>query len=141
VEVRAAAMAAAARRAAEDDARTAAAAADAELRKEAEAAKAIQLSRIIGVLIRPMKDVRAVILGLAMASGLVGQMSLNGFASGAAAARALGKHRATMSHWKRTWQKLLGLQDETFGKSDLAKETYKQKRIEVVMREKARRKS
>lgn len=99
-----------------------------------EGARAIQLSRIVAVLIRPMKDVRAVILGLAMASGLAGQMSLNGLQSGAAAARMLGKHRATLSHWKRTWQKLLDLRDETYGKTDAAKAKYREKRNEVVAR-------
>ena len=110
----------------------------ASVHREAEGVKALQLSRIIGVLIRPMQDVRSVIMGLALAGGLAGQLSLNGFDSGADAARALGKHRATLSHWKRRWQRLLDLKDETFGKSAVAKATYSKRRLEVVARAKAK---
>jgi hypothetical protein len=106
--------------------------------REAEGVKALQLSRIIAVLIRPMKAVRSVILGRALAGGLAGQLSLNGFHSGAEAARSLGKHRATLSYWKRHWQRLLDLRDETYGKSDLAKATYSKARRAVVARAKGK---
>jgi len=99
-----------------------------------EGARSRQLKRIVGVLIRPMKDVSAVIIGLAMASGQVGDMSLNGYSSGAEAARKLGKHRATLSHWKRFWQDLLHLTDETYGKTKEAKEKYRAARLKVVAR-------
>jgi|GEM_PF-4561783 len=98
-------------------------------------AKDAQLARLIGILIRPMKDVQTVIIGLAMASGHVGQMSLNGYRSGADAARRIGKHRATLSHWKRVWQKALHLRNETFGKQPRAKEKYRAARLAVVARQ------
>ena len=104
------------------------------VQREAEMAKADQLARIIGVLIRPMHDVRAVISGLALAAGITGQTALHEVSSGADLARKLGKHRATLSYWKRCWQKLLDLKNETFGKSDDAKAKYREARRMVIER-------
>jgi hypothetical protein len=104
-----------------------------------EMARSVQLRRIVGVLMIPRKDVTAVIIGLALAAGGLGEMSINGFSSGASAARRLGKHRATLSHWKRFWQDLLDLKDETYGKTDEAKAKYRRARINYL--EKRRRKT
>ena len=96
---------------------------------EADLEKSLLLNRIVSLLIRPAHDIQAVIYGLCLAAGL---SDLNGLKCGADIARRLGKHRASISYWKRTWQKLLGLKNETYGKSDEAKEKYRTARYEVL---------
>lgn len=102
--------------------------------EEVEREKAVQLNRMASLLIRPSNDLKAVVYGLCLAAGL---SDLNGVKSGADVSRALGKHRATISFWKRTWQKLLGLRNETYGKNDVAKEKYRVARYRVLQRGKS----
>ncbi len=90
------------------------------------------LYRALSLLCGRTSDVRAKLSGLMLAAGLTGETSLNGFHSGADVAKSCGKHRATISYWKRYWQKLLGLTNETFGKSDAAKSKYSEARRRVV---------
>jgi len=108
------------------------------LKAEVDREKGMQLGRIVGLLIKPAHDIRVVIYGLLFAAKLG---ALNGIASQTAAADELGLHRASVSHWKRVWQKLLDLRDETYGKQESARRRMSESRHRYVANKRALRRA
>ena len=89
---------------------------------EIEWAKAEQLNLIVSFLCKPTKNLRALVRGLALATGLA---ELNGTHSQAEVARELGVTRALMSYYVTTWADLLKINVFKFRKGSSSRETYR----------------
>ena len=85
-------------------------------------AKAEQLNLIVSFLCKPTKNLRALVRGLALATGLA---ELNGTHSQAEVARELGVTRALMSYYVTTWADLLKINVFKFRKGSSSRETYR----------------
>ena len=90
--------------------------------REIEWAKAEQLNLIVSFLCKPTKNLRALVRGLALATGLA---ELNGTHSQAEVARELGVTRALMSYYVTTWADLLKINVFKFRKGSSSRETYR----------------
>ena len=90
--------------------------------REVEWAKAEQLNLIVSFLCKPTKNLRALVRGLALATGLA---ELNGTHSQAEVARELGVTRALMSYYVTTWADLLKINVFKFRKGSSSRETYR----------------
>jgi len=90
--------------------------------REIEWAKAEQLNLIVSFLCKPTKNLRALVRGLALATGLA---ELNGTHSQAEVARDLGVTRALMSYYVTTWADLLKINVFKFRKGSSSRETYR----------------
>jgi hypothetical protein len=90
------------------------------------------MGRVIGVLIRPAQNLRALVWGLAFSWGLD---QINGARSQSAVAEELNLERATISHYKRLWDRLLGSQNVRFGKNAESRARMSAARLRVVERE------
>ena len=88
---------------------------------EIRTAQAEQLGRIVGVLVRPVRNLKALVRGLALSAGLD---ELNGTHSQAEVARELGCTRALMSHYVTMWADLLGVHVLKFRKAPGCRATY-----------------
>jgi hypothetical protein len=94
----------------------------AAIAREIEWAKAEQLNLIVSFLCKPTKNLRALVRGLALATGLA---ELNGTHSQAEVARELGVTRALMSYYVTTWADLLKINVFKFRKGSSSRETYR----------------
>ena len=90
--------------------------------REVEWAKAEQLNLIVSFLCKPTKNLRALVRGLALATGLA---ELNGTHSQAEVAREIGVTRALMSYYVTTWADLLKINVFKFRKGSSSRETYR----------------
>jgi hypothetical protein len=90
--------------------------------REIEWAKAEQLNLIVSFLCKPTKNLRALVRGLALATGLA---ELNGTHSQAEVAREIGVTRALMSYYVTTWADLLKINVFKFRKGSSSRETYR----------------
>jgi hypothetical protein len=90
--------------------------------REIQWAKAEQLNLIVSFLCKPTKNLRALVRGLALATGLA---ELNGTHSQAEVARELGCTRALMSYYVTTWADLLKINVFKFRKGSSSRETYR----------------
>ena len=90
--------------------------------REIQWAKAEQLNLIVSFLCKPTKNLRALVRGLALATGLA---ELNGTHSQAEVARELGVTRALMSYYVTTWADLLKINVFKFRKGSSSRETYR----------------
>jgi hypothetical protein len=81
-----------------------------------------QLNLIVSFLCKPTKNLRALVRGLALATGLA---ELNGTHSQAEVARELGVTRALMSYYVTTWADLLKINVFKFRKGSSSRETYR----------------
>ena len=90
--------------------------------REIEWAKAEQLNLLVSFLCKPTKTLRALVRGLALATGLA---ELNGTHSQAEVARELGVTRALMSYYVTTWADLLKINVFKFRKGSSSRETYR----------------
>lgn len=93
-----------------------------ELAHEVEHAKGEQLGRIIGLLCKPSRNIRALVRGLALAAGLD---ELNGTHSQAEVARELGCTRSLISHYVTAWADLLGIEIFKYRKVSSSRETFR----------------
>ena len=91
--------------------------------REVEWAKAEQLNLIVSFLIKPTKNLRALVRALALATGLA---ELNGTHSQAEVARELGVTRALISYYVTTWADLLKINVFKFRKASSSRETYRE---------------
>ncbi len=89
--------------------------------REVEWAKSEQLTRVVGFLIKPCKNLRVIVRSLALATGLA---ELNGTHSQAEEARKLGVTRSLISYYVTAWADLLGIDVFNFRKSSSSRETY-----------------
>ena len=92
---------------------------------------ALMMARVIGLLIKPAQNLRALVWGLAFSWG---QDQLNGAHSQAEVAREMNLERASISHYKRLWDRLLGSPVRRFGKSAAACAKLSEARRRVVAR-------
>lgn len=91
--------------------------------REIEWAKAEQLNLIVSFLIKPTKNLPALVRALALATGLA---ELNGTHSQAEVARELGVTRALISYYVTTWADLLKINVFKFRKASSSRETYRE---------------
>ena len=91
--------------------------------REVEWAKAEQLNLIVSFLIKPTKNLRALVRALALATGLA---ELNGTHSQAEVARDLGVTRALISYYVTTWADLLKINVFKFRKASSSREIYRE---------------
>jgi hypothetical protein len=91
--------------------------------REVDWAKAEQLNLIVSFLIKPTKNLRALVRALALATGLA---ELNGTHSQAEVARELGVTRALVSYYVTTWADLLKINVFKFRKGSSSRETYRE---------------
>jgi hypothetical protein len=89
---------------------------------EVEHARAERLERIVGLLCKPTKNMKALVRALALAAGLD---ELNDTHSQADLARELGCTRALLSHYVTAWADLLDLDVFKFRKSSCSRVTYR----------------
>jgi hypothetical protein len=90
--------------------------------REVEWAKAEQLTRVVGFLIKPCGNLRVIVRSLALATGLA---ELNGTHSQAEEARKLGVTRSLISYYVTAWADLLGIEVFNFRKASSSRETYR----------------
>ncbi|MBU3720765.1 MAG: hypothetical protein FGM22_08415 [Burkholderiaceae bacterium] len=93
----------------------------AELTREVEHVKGEQLGRIVGLLIKPAKNLKALVRSLALAAGLD---ELNGVHSQDEVAKELGCTRQLISHYVTAWADLLDLEVFKFRKVSSARQTF-----------------
>ena len=91
--------------------------------REVDWAKAEQLNLIVSFLIKPTKNLRALVRALALATGLA---ELNGTHSQAEVARDLGVTRALISYYVTTWADLLKINVFKFRKASSSREIYRE---------------
>jgi hypothetical protein len=91
--------------------------------REVEWAKAEQLNLIVSFLIKPTKNLRALVRALALATGLA---ELNGIHSQAEVAREVGVTRALISYYVTTWADLLKINVFKFRKASSSREIYRE---------------
>ena len=91
--------------------------------REVDWAKAEQLNLIVSFLIKPTKNLRALVRALALATGLA---ELNGTHSQAEVARELGVTRALISYYVTTWADLLKINVFKFRKASSSREIYRE---------------
>jgi hypothetical protein len=91
--------------------------------REVDWAKAEQLNLIVSFLIKPTKNLRALVRALALATGLA---ELNGTHSQAEVARDLGVTRALISYYVTTWADLLKINVFKFRKASSSREVYRE---------------
>lgn len=109
---------------------------EAEISREVFRGRAEQLGRIVGLLVKPTRNLPAVVRALALATGLD---ELNGVHSQAEVARELGCTRALISHYVCAWADLIGLDVFKFRKSASSREVFAASRRNVVSRSRRRR--
>ncbi len=91
--------------------------------REVDWAKAEQLNLIVSFLIKPTKNLRALVRALALATGLA---ELNGTHSQAEVARELGVTRSLISYYVTTWADLLKIGVFKFRKASSSREIYRE---------------
>jgi hypothetical protein len=91
--------------------------------REVDWAKAEQLNLIVSFLIKPTKNLRALVRALALATGLA---ELNGTHSQAEVARELNVTRALISYYVTTWADLLKINVFKFRKASSSREIYRE---------------
>jgi hypothetical protein len=91
--------------------------------REVDWAKAEQLNLIVSFLIKPTKNLRALVRALALATGLA---ELNGTHSQAEVARELNVTRALISYYVTTWADLLKINVFKFRKASSSREVYRE---------------
>lgn len=109
---------------------------ESKVREELGHSKAEQLGRIVGLLIRPQKNLKTVVRALALAAGLD---ELNGTKSQAEVARELGCTRALVSHYVVQWADLLELDVYKYRKRGSSRPVFSEKAKEVWMKRKAKK--
>lgn len=92
------------------------------LAREVEHARGEQLGRIVGLLCKPSRNIKALVRGLALAAGLD---ELNGTHSQSEVARELGCTRSLISHYVTAWADLLDLDVFKFRKVSRSRETFR----------------
>lgn len=101
-----------------------------EVEGEANARLARDLGKIMSLLLDDEGDMVAKVWALGFSFGLI--LPMNGVRNLAAAAARIGRHRALLSHYKRTWDALLGSTVRIFGKAEATCEKYRESRVAYV---------